>query len=404
MSSKEITERKGEMQSKLKVAIIYFDAGSGHRSAAKSLQGALSNIRPSWQITPVNFIELLAYNKVMSSVMRFGIKAFNWLFVREKITDVTPSIRSSFFWRDRLSVNAMKRFWSESPVDMVVSVTPMFNPVFYQSVRLANPNALCVTIPVDFAEIMPGYWFTPQIDQHYLIGTKWLGEQAREAGIAEKFLHHIGGIIIDPGFYQAPPEHPHEEIARLGLDPRLPTGIVSFGGQGNHIASEVIDHLSHVAQADLGVNMIFLCGRNDAVYTKLSGMETPYKKLVLNYLEETPVKYFQLADFVIGKAGAMTINECLVLRKPLIAIKSYLQSGHEAWVKQSGTGVVIDSAAELTSAIRLALSSDHFCQNAAREYHRGIFEAAETLCALAEEGRDAIPNFVPEKAERRVYA
>jgi processive 1,2-diacylglycerol beta-glucosyltransferase len=369
------------MHTTSKVAIIYFDAGSGHRSAAKGLQRALSTLRPNWEINPVNFIDLLAHNKVLSPILRFGIDSFNWLFVREKITDINPSIRSSFFWRDRLSVTAMQKFWDESPADMVISVTPMFNPVFYQSLRLANPSAVCVTIPVDFAEVMPGYWFTPKTDQHYLIGTKWLGEQAREAGIPEKSLHHIGGIIIDPSFYATPPARPSEEIARLGLDPQLPTGIVSFGGQGNNTAAEITDHLS---QSNIGINMIFLCGRNEAVHKKLSGLETNFKKLVLGYLEETPVKYLQLADFVIGKAGAMTINECLVMGKPLIAIKSHLQSGHEAWIKFSGTGIVIESPGELASAIKSVLSSDNYRKNAAREYHRGVFEAAEILCALAE--------------------
>ena len=378
--------KKGEEMSEKRINIIYFDAGSGHRSAAYGLQRALSDLRPHWRINPVNFIDLLANNKVLLPLMRLGLNLFNWMFVREKITDVIPSIRSSFFWRDRMSVEAMSKFWGESPADMAVSVTPMFNPVCYRSLRLTNPDARCVTIPVDFAEVIPGYWFTPQIDQHYLIGTKWLGEQAREAGIPEKFLHPIGGIIINPGFYASPPAHPSEEIARLGLDPQLPTGIVSFGGQGNNIANEVTHQLS---LDDLGINMIFLCGRNKAVYEKLSVMETPYKKLVLGYLEETPVRYFQLADFVIGKAGAMTINECLVLRKPLIVIKSHLQSGHEAWVKSSGAGIVLESTAELGRAIRLALGSDHYRQNATREYHRGIFDAAEILCALAETGRPA---------------
>lgn len=371
---------------KKKIDIIYFDAGSGHRSAAYGLQRAISDLRPNWRINPVNFIDLLAHNKVSSPLIRLGLKHFNWMFAREKITDIIPSIRSSFFWRDRMSVNAMSKFWGESPADMAVSVTPMFNPVFYQSLRLANPDARCVTIPVDYAEVTPGYWFTPQIDQDYLIGTKWLAEQAREAGISEKFLHSIGGIIIDPRFYAPPPENPSEEIARLGLDPQLPTGIVSFGGQGNNMANEVTYRLS---QDDLEINMIFLCGRNKDVYEKLSMMETPYKKLVLEYLDETPVRYFQLADFVIGKAGAMTINECLVLRKPLIVIKSHLQSGHQAWVRSSGTGIVLESTAELGDAIRLALGSDHYRQNAAREYHRGIFDAAEILCELAETGRAA---------------
>jgi processive 1,2-diacylglycerol beta-glucosyltransferase len=354
------------------------------------LQQAISEIRPDWRINAVNFLDLLAYNKMLSSMMRFGQSCFNWLFVREKIKDSMPAIRSSFFWRDRISAEGVAQFWRESPADMVVSVTPMFNPLFYRSLRLVNPSAVCVTIPVDMGEVTPGYWFTPETEQHYLIGTKWLGESARGAGIPEKFLHTIGGIIIDPGFYAAPPAHPRAMLARLGLDPQLPTGIVSFGGQGNNIAAEIIDQLSHSANhAKLNINMIFLCGRNRAVYKKLKSAETPFKKLVLDYQDETPVKYFQLADFVIGKAGAMTINECLVMRQPLIAVKSHLQSGHEAWIRQSGTGIVIESAAEVAGAIGRVLGSDLYRQNAEREYHRGIFDAAETLCSIAESGCSA---------------
>jgi processive 1,2-diacylglycerol beta-glucosyltransferase len=367
-----------------RVDIVYFDAGSGHRSAAKALQRGVSELQPGWQVNAVNFVDVVVHNKLLSPVIRKGIDYFNWLMVREKVADFNSIVRSSFFWRDRLSAQAMRKFWGESPPDLLVSVTPIYNPVLYKSLRLANPLAVCVTVPVDYYEVLPGYWFTPQTDQQYLIATDRLMEQAREAGIPESSKHHIGGMIIDPDFYERPSARPREEIAELGLDPSLPTGIVSFGGQGHHIAADIAQRLS---RPDLGINMIFLCGRNELVFGKINGLKTTYRKLVLGYMAETPIRYLQLADFLIGKPGSMTMTEALVLRKPLIAIKSKslapVQKGHEDWIERHGTGIVIKSLDSLTDAIRSVLSSDRYRQNAAREHHRGIFDAADILCSLA---------------------
>jgi len=371
-----------------KIDIVYFDAGSGHRSAAMGLRRTLARLRPDWRINMVNFVDVVAHNWVLSPVIRKGIDYFNWLMVREKVADFDAIVRSSFFWRDRLSARAMRKFWGESPPDLLVSVIPIYNPVLYESLRLANPNAVCVTIPVDYYEHLPGYWFWPPTDQYYLLVTDRLRQQAIEAGIPNACQRQISGNIIDPDFYAPAPAKPREEIAALGLDPTLPTGVVSFGGQGHNIAADIAQSLS---QDNPGVNMIFLCGRNETIARKLKGLETTYKKLILSYTPETPVRYLQLADFVIGKPGGMTMTESLVLQKPLIAIRSKslapVQRGHEEWIESHGTGIIIESAAELASAIKLALSSEKYRQNAAREFHRGVFEAAEILCGLAESGR-----------------
>ncbi|MGH9849846.1 MAG: glycosyltransferase [Blastocatellia bacterium] len=292
----------------------------------------------------------------------------------------------------------MRKFWGESPPDLLVSVVPIYNLALYESLRLANPPAVCVTIPVDYYEHLAGYWFWPPTDQYYLLATDRLSEQAREAGISQAYQRRISGHIIDPDFYSPPPARPREVIAALGLDPSLPTGVVSFGGQGHNIAASIAQRLS---LDNLSINMIFLCGRNESVIRKINGLETTYKKLVLGYSAETPVRYLQLADFVIGKPGAMTITESLILQKPLIAIKSKslapVQRGHEDWIERHGTGIVIESPVELASAIKLALSSEQYRQNAAREYHRGVFEAAEILCALAEAGRRDTVQLEPER-------
>jgi UDP-N-acetylglucosamine:LPS N-acetylglucosamine transferase len=262
----------------------------------------------------------------------------------------------------------------------------MYNPALYRSVRLVNPDATCITIPVDFEEAQPRYWFTPKVEQHYFIATDRLAEQARQAGIPDPFIHRLPGFIVDPEFYQVPRLNIVQERVRLGLDPELPTGLVSFGGQGSILLSGIARCL---AQSGLKLNLIFLCGRNQTVYDELSRAETPYCKLVLGYTRETPIYYQRLADFVIGKPGTMTITEALITRTPLIAIESRgmkpVQHGNEDWVRERGTGIIVEGLDKLAQAVIEVSTSRSYLHRAEQEFHRGVFEATDLISSLSAE-------------------
>lgn len=375
------------MSHQKKIDIIYFDAGSGHRSAAVGLQSALSNLRENWQIRTVNVVDVFDYHKRFGRIVRAGIDYFNWQLQRDRVFDLKGLINLSLLFHDLLSprdIEQIARFWSDSPPDAIASVTPMYNPALYRSVRLANPNTVYITIPVDFEQVKPRYWFTPKIQQHYLNGSDRLVVQAKAAGVPDKFNHRISGMIIDPKCYD-PTINVTQEKEKLGLDPTLPTGLVSFGGQGCVLISDIAKKIS---QYHLQLNMIFLCGRNSAVFQELSHLNTPYRKVVLGYTQATPIYYLQLADFVIGKPGAMTITESLITGTPLIIIKSRgmrpVQRGNEEWVVEHGVGKICDRLDNLVPAINEVLTSPSFRQNVKKEHHQAIFEAAELICSLVE--------------------
>ena len=43
-----------------KVEIVYFDAASGHRSAAVALERALRDEHPNWRIRAINVLDIFA--------------------------------------------------------------------------------------------------------------------------------------------------------------------------------------------------------------------------------------------------------------------------------------------------------------------------------------------------------
>ncbi|GAB3504661.1 glycosyltransferase [Spirosoma knui] len=369
-----------------RVVIMYFDAASGHRSAAAGLKHALSERYPHWLVSMVNVVDLFDRHDRFGRIVRLGIDRFNRQLIRDKVFDLGGQINLSLLFHDLLGkkgIQLLSTFWADAPPDVVVSVTPMYNPAIYRSVRLVNPDAVCITIPVDFDEVKPRYWFTPKVEQHYLNGTDRLVEQAQAAGIPAQYNHRIAGMIVDPGCYQQPPPDKLAELSRLGLDPSLPTGVLSFGGQGSIYGLRVAQAL---IRSKIKVNMIFLCGRNKAVYDQISGLDTPYPKLVLDYSPQTPIHYLHLADFAIGKPGAMTITEALITKTPLIALKSRgmrpVQRGNEIWLVKQGVGILANGVEQIIPAIQQVLASPVYAQRAAHESHQAVFEAADLLGTL----------------------
>ncbi|GAB3947997.1 hypothetical protein GCM10028805_21310 [Spirosoma harenae] len=341
-----------------------------------------------WSVQLVNIVEVFDLHKRLGPVVRYGIDRFNHQLKNDKVFDLGGQINLSLLCHDLLTdkgIAQLARFWADSPPDLVVSVTPMYNPALYRSVRLVNPNAVCVTIPVDFDQVKARYWFTPKVEQYYVNGTDRLMEQAQKAGIANRYNHRISGMIVDPSCYQAPPADRATELSRLGLDPDLPTGFVSFGGQG---CTHVQAIAKKIAQSSVRANLIFLCGHNKAVYDEINNLLFPHPSVALSYLPETPIHYLHLADFAIGKPGAMTITEALITHTPLIALKSRgmrpVQRGNEEWLVKHKVGILAKDIDEVVPAIQQILVSPIYKQQAALHTHQAIFEATRLLGRLVD--------------------
>ncbi|WP_170061127.1 glycosyltransferase [Spirosoma aerolatum] len=365
------------------VAIVYFDAASGHRSAAVGLKRALDSRYPDWSVRLINIVDLFDRHKRFGKIARYGIDRFNGQLKRDKVFDLGGQINLSLLFHDLLGqegIRQLSSFWQEIPPDVVISVTPMYNPALYASVRLINPSAVCITIPVDFEEVKPRYWFTPRVDQYYLNGTDRLYQQARKAGVPDARNYRVAGMVADPLCYEIPSMGQRVERIRLGLDPDLPTGVISFGGQGCIHLQTIAEA---VAQANLRINLIFLCGRNKVVFNAIQNLKTPYPKQVLGYLPDTPIQYLHLADFAIGKPGAMTITEALITQTPLIALKSKgmrpVQRGNEAWLVAHQVGILARHVGEIVPAIQQIITNPVYRERAVAEAHRAVYDVAELV-------------------------
>lgn len=373
-----------------RVEIVFFDAGSGHRSAARALESALLRERPEWAVRCVNLPDLIAGNRSFHWIVNRGIRWLNDEMKKEKVFDLRGKVNLSLFFHWLLTSRGLREiagFWRDEAPDAVVSVTPMYNPALLNAARLVNPQVKYVTVPVDFEEFKRAYWFTPPKGQIYLNATERLFEQARRKGIPAEHNHRIAGMPADPALYEEPTLDIAAERARLGLAPDRPTVVMHFGGQGSTI---LVDMAKALAQAGATHNVIFLCGRSAQVAETIRALDTPYRKAVLDYVAETPIHFQRLADVVVGKPGALTITEGLIARRPLVLLESTgmkpVQRGNEEWVRQAGVGVIAPHAGDVPRAIDQVLADTSFREAAHRHRHRGVFEAAQLIATLVETG------------------
>lgn len=369
-----------------RIDVVYFDAGSGHRSAALGLARALEDGFPV-RARAVDVLEVIRGHALFHRTVRAGIGYFNWWLRREGVWDLKGLINLSLLSHDLVStagVRAIAGHWAEEPPCAVVSVTPMYNPVLARALRLARPGAPYVVVPVDMEEGKPRYWFDPRTDADYLLTGPRQREQALRAGIPAERLHELPGMVIDPVFYGPPPPDRAAALEGLGLDSGRPTGVVSFGGQGSVLVERCVRALEGVERP---LNVIALCGRDAALRARVESLPTRHRRVVFGFAPEPPVHYLHLADFAVGKPGSMTIVEALTTGTPILALRSggmwVVQRGNERWVEEVGAGAVVPRPEALPAAVARVLDDPALPERLRALRHDAVFAAARRVAELA---------------------
>ncbi len=274
-------------------------------------------------------------------------------------------------------VRVLERFWAEYRPDLVVSLIPNFNRALKEALDRAWPGTPFVTLLTDIADYPPHFWIERQ-DQWVICGSARAAQQAREFGIPEDRILQTSGMILNPKFYTPLKLNRPTERMRLGLRPDLPTGLVLIGSEGS---TEMIRIARALNRADSGIQLILLCGKNDAVAGELRAMEHRIPMFIESFTCEVPY-YMELADFFIGKPGPGSISEAIAKRLPVIVKRNAWTMAHERynadWIEEQGLGLVVRNfSAEISGTVRALLAPENYArfrQRAAETRNVAVYE------------------------------
>jgi len=393
------------MTTKPTVALVYFNAGGGHRAAAQALQALIAQQQRGWEVQLVNLFEVLDPKRRFNQLTGAAPEDFynkrlarGWtLGMAQELKMLQRAIR---FFHESI-VEILQQHWLATEPDLVVSLVPNFNRALCASVNASLPGVPFATVLTDMADLPPRFWIERGQRQHIVCGTPRALTQARAAGHPDERLSLVSGMVLRPSFYG--PRLADRAAARraLGLDPARPTGIVMFGGQGSM-------QMLKIAKALKGEQLILMCGHNAKLARQLQVQGSDAPHAIVGFTSQV-AEHLQMADYFIGKPGPGCLSEALHLGLPVITTGgrgTMPQERYNAqWVRETGVGLVLDTMREIGGATAEMLARLPTFQARVQALdNRAVFEVVDIFDALMKRaaGLDLpLPQFASDSSASR---
>jgi UDP-N-acetylglucosamine:LPS N-acetylglucosamine transferase len=375
-----------------RIALVYFDAGGGHRNAAMALEQAIQQSNFPWEVHLVNLQEILDSIDIIRQLTGLRIQDVYNRMLRNGWTFGSPQLMRALqgiIWLYHgKTVRLLKRYWQELKPDLVASLIPHFNRALCESLRKSCPGKPFVTILTDIADYPPHFWIERQ-EQFLICGSEHAVQQARELGHPDEHIFQTSGMILNPRFYDYQPIDRDAERVRHGLEAGRMTGLVLFGGQGARKKMLEIDR--RLSESRLPIQLILICGKNERLLRELRAQVRDIPRLIEGFTSDVPY-YMQLADFFIGKPGPGSIAEAMAMGLPVIVERNAWTLPQErynaVWVREKQVGLVLRNFDHIVDAVRELLERETFAQlqsNARNMRNRALFEIPDILSRILQE-------------------
>jgi hypothetical protein len=375
-----------------RIALVYFDAGGGHRNAAMALEQAIKQLNQPWETHLVNLQEILDSLDIIRRLTGLRIQdAYNRM-LRNGWTLGSPELMrmlQGLIWvYHGKTVRLLERCWRELRPDMVVSLIPHFNRALCESLHKACPGKPFVTILTDIADYPPHFWIERQ-EQFLICGSERAVQQARELGHPAERIFQTSGMILNPRFYNYSPIDRDAERLKHGLEAARVTVLVLFGGQGAR--KKMLDIDARLSESGLPIQLILICGKNERLQAELRAQVRPMPRLIEGFTTNVPY-YMQLADCFVGKPGPGSIAEALEMGLPIIVERNAWTLPQErynaVWVREKEVGLVVKNFDHIVDAVQQLLEKETFAKfrcNAKKMRNRALFEIPEILSRILQE-------------------
>jgi processive 1,2-diacylglycerol beta-glucosyltransferase len=251
---------------------------------------------------------------------------------------------------NRVGARKLRRLLRAQRFDQAVSVQPTPAAALSYLRSRGEPTPPHTTVFTDF--VAHTQWIHPHVDR-YCVPAEEIAHELTAKGLPRAGVI-VTGIPVACEFLR----QPDRAAARLalGLSPRLPVLLFMDGSGGG------LGRLEEAARAVLGMEQplqaVFVAGHERGLEVRLrrlaAGRENRVK--VFGFVDHVR-ELMAAADFLVTKAGGLTLAEALAAELPVICFGSLpgQEGRNERFAAMSGIGLVAGSGAQLQRVIAAAL-------------------------------------------------
>lgn len=330
------------------------DTGGGHRAAATAVADQLHTLYPGeFEIHIVDAFAQAGPRWGAKTTGLYGplITRGRWLwggiYHVSNRAPVTAGLRGVL----RTMVRGISGLIQQHSVDAIVSFHPLLNHAAVAAARRSGRNIPVATVITDLVSVHK-LWACRDVDL-VLASSPGGVDRCRRAGVAAGKIIDVG-LPVHAAFTTPPPNTRAKQAIRrrLGLNPDLFTVLVCSGADGS---GDIPGMASAVAQLDLPLQLVVICGRNQRAKARLEGLTTGRGNAVAveGYVRNMP-DWMHAADIIATKAGPGTIAEALCCGLPIL-ITWYLpgqERGNVEWISGIGAGRYVPTHSSLADAVK----------------------------------------------------
>jgi 1,2-diacylglycerol 3-beta-galactosyltransferase len=332
------------------ILILTSDAGSGHRSAARALENALSErYGDAARTTVVNPI----HHPSASSLLRFYEKLYldelhhipALYHLTYALTDIT-GVYQVFAQSLRLGLdNAISKVLREHTADVVVSVFPVYSTIAAANLRNELRRPALMSVVTDLGAVH-STWFSRH-DDRVAVPTSLARRKAIRCGLEPRRVVTTG-MPIHPAFGQ--PRASAATLRReLGWHADLPTLLLLGGGAG---VGQIAALAEAVDEAELPLQLAIVTGTNTTLAEQLRARAWRAPTHIYGFVPLADMMH--AADIVATKAGGLTVSEALAAGRPLLihGVPPGQEEGNLRFVRAASAGLWTPDATTLVRHLR----------------------------------------------------
>ncbi len=307
-----------------KIIIMTVDFGGGHKAMSRNLIDVISTYDPSIEVKVIDVIKDAwpAFSDGTSKAY-VGSSSNNngfWFKVYYRFTDRFPA---PLRWLGHIVFGsyARKKYKTEDP-DLIIATFPLLADVAVAA-RDANHGTAPVIVTVTDAGKIQGIWVSKLAD-HTLTATPDTVDYLVSRGVDADKVSFIG-FPAAKQFYA--PKNKLSLRKKHGLKSDVFTILLTAGGAGLNYR-KAVSVAEEIAKLRLPYQIILNAGSNDLLKQAFESITFPYAETVIieGYTDKMP-DYITASDVICCKSGWLTVNEALVLQRPLVLYDAV--PGHE---------------------------------------------------------------------------